>query len=682
MKRFISLFLAIVMCCSAVLALTACDEGHTHSYGEWETVLESVCNKTGLRMRRCSCNNAEAEEIPATGTHSFGEWEIALEATCSAKGMRLRHCQCGEYEIEEIAATGAHDFDKNGKCTVCEHSHTFGEWEIVTAATCNAKGLRRRSCTCGTSETAEIAITNTHTYDKDGVCGVCGDDTNGVKIDQNGVRWKRDEWGVWREYDNLPDSLDYDDTISFLYWTGSSSARPEFVQSKEVDDPRLSSIYKRNKEIENRLGVELRFIPEPGDSSNREVFIARLQRAKDAGTCDFDLIGSYAPVAGALLMAGLVQNLTAIEDSYIELSKPWWPDGLIQNMLIGDNLYFLSGDCSTAVMEQMYCMTFNKDLVNEKYELDAQAYFAAIPHVKTPATGVDGGDTATNMIYEKVYAGKWTLDDFLYLASDTYIDKKGDGTTVDDVFGFCADEDALTAFYGSSGLRQIEATTDGSILKISDDWTSTKTVRLIAKLHTLFGTTSFSTYNKPFYDGHAYFSLHYMYDQADLLSSNDKVESFGVLPTPKYDLNQGDYYTVIGNEFSIYSIFIDCDKRGDRAGTLSMLTAVLECWGSEAYRKTTPVIFERSLKQALSPTQYDADMCEMIRASVTLDHGRILQAPLSGSVNGSFSMDGQMVTAAMNGIPWVSQYAPHLATIEGNLEVFVNALKRTMIDVK
>ena len=32
-----------------------------------------------------------------------------------------------------------------------------------------------------------------------------------IKTDENGVRWAKDEWGTWREYDDLPDQeLDYD----------------------------------------------------------------------------------------------------------------------------------------------------------------------------------------------------------------------------------------------------------------------------------------------------------------------------------------------------------------------------------------------------------------------------------------------------------------------------------------
>ena len=507
-----------------------------------------------------------------------------------------------------------------------------------------------------------------------------------VKVDENGVRWAEDEWGVWREYDNLPDDLDYNDTISFLHWETGGTVLPEFVQTEEVDDARLSSIYKRNKAIESRLGVTLNFISEPVEG-----VVARVSRAKDSGTNDFDIIATKSVQMGKLMMVGLLQNMSATENNHIEMSKPWWPVNLAHNMAIRGNIFFLSGDCSTNAIDQMNCIYYNKDNLNEKYEQDALEYFSKNEHVKTPEDGDDGGDTASNMVYEKVYAGKWTLDDFIYLASDCYIDKKGDGVTVDDTYGLSTRTGNIASLYTSSNLRMIETSMDDTVLKISDDWTSTKTVRLVAKLNTLLSTSSYckgnflnggkAYYQTPFYNGTGFFSLHNMRQAEQNLVNNDKVENYGVLPTPKYDLAQKHYYTAIGAEFSIYAIFSDFDKRGNEQQTLSMLTAVIECWGSEAYRKTTPVIFELNLKLKASPTQCEADMCEIIRASIEFDLGRVLQAQLAGSADGAFGMDNQMAAAAESGTPWVSQYGPKIESCKANLAAFVEQLKQTLVEV-
>ncbi|MBE6603896.1 MAG: hypothetical protein E7636_06195 [Ruminococcaceae bacterium] len=515
-----------------------------------------------------------------------------------------------------------------------------------------------------------------------------GTQTGAIKTDANGVRWAVDEWGTWREYDDLPDDLDYNnDTITFLYWTSESGVHPEFAQSEDVDNAVLSAVYKRNEAVQGRLGVEFNFIAEPGNNNDRQAFIARVQRADEADTHDFDLIGAYSCNAGALLVAGLIQNITATENNYIDIYKPWWPKNLTHNLAIANNLYFVSGDCSTNSIYQMIGIFFNKDLVNERYEQEAEAYFASNPHVKTPESGAEGGNTATNMIYEKVYAGKWTLDELIHLTANTYVDKYGDGVSIDDTYGLCGRENVACAFYGGSNLRIIEHTTDGSVMKISDDYTSSKTVRLTAKLYTVLGTNSYHNeystgkgYNEPFYSGTSYFMIGYMQYAESRLVNNDVVENYGILPIPKYDLNQKNYYTTLGNGFSLYCIFVDFDTRGNFQETLSMFTAVLECWGSEAYRKTTPVIFELNMKLKSSPTQCEADMCEIIRASIEVELSRIVRSALAGSPAKVYPADYMPIRCAVSGTSWTSYYSADMTMITNNLAKFVKDLKETLVD--
>ena len=53
-------------------------------------------------------------------------------------------------------ATGGATGDEPGDATD-EHTHAFGEWTVVTAATCEETGLEERVCSCEEKETREIA---------------------------------------------------------------------------------------------------------------------------------------------------------------------------------------------------------------------------------------------------------------------------------------------------------------------------------------------------------------------------------------------------------------------------------------------------------------------------------------------------------------------------------------------
>ena len=513
-----------------------------------------------------------------------------------------------------------------------------------------------------------------------------------VKTDENGVRWAEDEWGTWREYDNLPDDLDYDgEPVSLLYWDGGM-IRPEFEQTEEVDNDVLSSIYKRNMAIQDRLDVEIMFTS-AGEESKNKVYIQKVQAAHNSGEHDYDLLACYGPTMGNLLAMGFCENLTAIEGSHIDLSKPWWPTNLTGNLAIGGNMYFITGDMSTNTIFQMHTMYLNKKQVNADLQAEATEYFQKNPHVKTAATpskeNPEGGDTASNMIYEKVYGGTWTLDDLLAFSKGRYNDATGDGLSIDDKYGFTGISYGMCAFYGACNLRMLEPTEDGTILKVSDDWVSSKTVKLIAKLNGLYSSNDFhnvykttgntSDYMGPFGRGNCLFSLYYMRYAMDQLVNNSKVSSYGIIPTPKWDTTQRNYYTMLGNEITLYAIFSGFDPRGDEQASLRMLTAVIECWASEAFRKTTPVIFELSLKLKSSPTQCEADMCEIVRSSIELDLGRIIRAALADQSDDRYGMDSQVISAALNGTPWSTVVNRDYEAIKTNLSDFVASLRKTMV---
>ena len=85
----------------------------------------------------------------------------------------------------------------------------------------------------------------------------------------------------------------------------------------------------------------------------------------------------------------------------------------------------------------------------------------------------------------------------------------------------------------------------------------------------------------------------------------------------------------MGNPWSLYGIYLDFDDRGDKAATLSMLTAVMECWASEGYRLTTPEIFEVNMQLKYSAGQDETNMFEYIRSGVVFDLGKIFGTDLS-----------------------------------------------------
>ena len=63
-----------------------------------------------------------------------------------------------------------------------EHTHAFGEWTTVTAATCFEDGQEKRSCTCGEEEVRVLAAAGKHIY-TDGFCSLCGQSKDQHRLD-------------------------------------------------------------------------------------------------------------------------------------------------------------------------------------------------------------------------------------------------------------------------------------------------------------------------------------------------------------------------------------------------------------------------------------------------------------------------------------------------------------------
>ena len=117
--------------------------------------------------RYCRRTNALYDMTDAVCAHSFGDWQVVSPATCTADGSRQRVCtRCGAVEVQTLPAAG----------------HKFGEWTTTKKPTCTETGTEKRICSvCSKEETRVIAALG-HTpgtevfVDKDdhwNICEVC-----------------------------------------------------------------------------------------------------------------------------------------------------------------------------------------------------------------------------------------------------------------------------------------------------------------------------------------------------------------------------------------------------------------------------------------------------------------------------------------------------------------------------
>ena len=400
--------------------------------------------------------------------------------------------------------------------------------------------------------------------------------------------------------DDLGDDLDFGgQRVSVLYWEDVEN--PEFWVEDFNGEPVNDAIHQRNIDVEDRLNIEYNWIPQMGNGNNIANYTNVARAGVMAGSGDYDIFAAYSRSIASCVSSGLTTNLENSE--YIDFEKPWWPDSLVEESTIGDHIFFVSGDISTNILFMMYTVFYNKGLM-EDFQLEAP----------------------TNHVFE----GTWTISKLFEYTESIYRDLNGDGSKdIEDMFGFIMNGNYhCDAFITSSNIHYVDKDPD-NMLKISDDIFGEKIVELLGLLGPWFESKDVMIkeqpgYSIPFGEERALFTLHH--NQIAAKGLRDVDFAYGILPVPKYDEAQEDYRTCLGNPITLYSVSLD-SKIGD------ISHAVLECAASEAYRLTSPAVFENNMKKKFSDQDIDAQMFDVIRNNVVFELGRFYNFELAAIID-------------------------------------------------
>ena len=435
--------------------------------------------------------------------------------------------------------------------------------------------------------------------------------------------------------DSLPADLNFGgETVTMLYW--EDVEKQEFFAEEQTGEIVNDAILARNNAVEDRLGVTLNYVGTKGNGDNMDNYLTVARNSYQAGSQEFDLYGTYSRTGAKLAYNSLCYNLANV--NYLDLDKPWWPENLTREALFDGRLYFVSGDISTMLLHMMYAVYFNKDLFTN-YNLTSP--------------------------YDLVEKGEWTFDKMIEYGTNVYQDLDNNAAQNNaDFYGLVYSNYHAEAFYAAAGLNFIEQDEE-KILKISDDFYGEKTLNVISKLGPWLASDDVwiaSGAPALFANGQALMALNRAYFAENYLRNVNF--SYGIVPVPKYDTNQENYYTCMGNPVTLYSITADC-KDPDRAA------AVLECLGSEGYRRTTPALFEVNMKVKYSEGSTEAEMFDLLKSTTSFDLGRM------------FSPDLQMITdifwAAVNAndTAWSSKTKAYQRVLDKKMETIVNGLTAT-----
>ncbi len=351
-----------------------------------------------------------------------------------------------------------------------------------------------------------------------------------------------------------------------------------FVE-EDSDDPVNSAIYNRNLAVEENYGIKVEVVYDSDVSTT-------LKNAYKSGTNDYHVAAFNAFKACPLASENIFRDLTTIEN--LDLKKHYWDQGLYEGLSIDNKLFYITGDISTKANAGTFLMLFNKKLAAD-YDL---------PN-----------------FYDAVRNGTWTLDMLNDVIKEYgYVDNGDSKVGVDDTFGMGIQIEAYLSFFFGAGGRMVQKdqddmpyldlNTDKNIAIIDKIYNITRTDNKTIDSHDYLDVPPFSAgegfaSTKAFIENRCIFILT---NASNIGGFREMDADYGVLPNPKYDANQKDYYSYVYHGASLFVIPV---LNKETAFTGYALEAL--CY--ESYKRVTPAYYEQTLK---GKYQRDADSFEMI----------------------------------------------------------------------
>ena len=347
------------------------------------------------------------------------------------------------------------------------------------------------------------------------------------------------------------------------------------------------AIHERDRVVEERLNIKLEFT----SHEDRQEAASMLQRAVNAGdeTCAM-IITSLSQGINTLTTGEMLFDLREIP--HLTLDSIYWNKSMYENMHFFGKQYFTTGPISAQLYQTPIVMMFNKRLAND----------------------LDLGN-----LYQIVLDGAWTVDKLAEMSKDFSSDINSDGKMDEnDQWGLVIDGTFGNALYTGAGLDTVARTDDSYTLTLD----SAQSVAVIDKCTALFGDRKqvindeegSMGYNKIFRDGRALFMD---YTILGTMSMRDMDDDFGIIPCPKFDENQKQYYSACNTWLpSGIGIPMLCSNPEDTG-------LIMETMARASYDIMVPAIYEKTLHGKVARDDESSLMLDIIFENAAFDFNTV-----------------------------------------------------------
>ena len=396
------------------------------------------------------------------------------------------------------------------------------------------------------------------------------------------------------------------------------------------------AVIDMTRKVEDELNVKLELYPLLDEDRHGADKLSRFILAgEDVVQAAFPLSSGLAQL---LATPSMLVDLGTIET--LDLSHSWWDQHSIESYNIGGKQYTAIGDICFFMKCAPIVNFFNKQLIE---------------------------DNGLENPYQLVYDGKWTFDKMNEMAEAAANDLNGNGEVdIEDCFGFTGESTGVASFMVGAGINFSSRTGDEVEITLFSDRAATMIEKIVPlwrnKNVTLLDQDFYGKYGSPFEELFiptfmANRSLFFSNQLLLALDFRGMDADFGILPLPKYDESQPEYYSTTNIYWRDNLIVPVTNPDLERTGY------ILDCMGYYSQQLVTPAFIDSTVLNKSVRDEDSASMIELIYDTQVYDIALLFNW---GDMNGMLAN-----LATKNNTNLASEYAK----IEPNI---IAAMEKTM----
>ena len=384
---------------------------------------------------------------------------------------------------------------------------------------------------------------------------------------------------------------------------------PDGLTGEVVND----TVYHRNITLEEMLDIKLDAKP---DGDPRAFVTADVQ----SGSGDFDVVLEEMYALAPLAAENYLYNWR--EMPYFDETMPWWDKNAAAELSLANRVYLMAGDITMKTSGCVRFFCFNKDM------------------------WTDYGFSAP---YSLVENGTWTIDRMKEYAESVALDLNGDGVMDGNDRWGLLNETPTFLLVGCGVLYTTKDEKDLPKVDLVNEHTVTALEKVKALLddkeHVLdYFAMSKNMDTSAFPHIYDYCRSRFAAGQLlmidicadDIRQFADMEERYGILPNPKLDETQRDYYHLIDPFAPVWALSAIQNKP-------ELTGASMEVWGYLS-GDLVEAFYETTMKKKRADAPEDAAMLDLVRASVRYELATVLDIGVSDVINNAYK-SGNLASA-------------------------------------